>query len=67
MGAAELGVDVCPMEGFDPKKLDIELDLRRAGLTSTLILALGYRADDDSYAISAKSRLPKDKLFTFLD
>ena len=67
MGAAELGVDVCPMEGFDPKKLDIELDLRQAGLTSTLILALGYRADDDSYATSAKSRLPKDKLFTFLD
>ena len=67
MGAAELGVDVCPMEGFDPKTLDIELDLRQAGLTSTLILALGYRAHDDAYANSAKSRLPKDKLFTFLD
>jgi nitroreductase / dihydropteridine reductase len=67
MGAAELGVDVCPMEGFDPKKLDIELNLRQAGLTSTLILALGYRAHDDAYANSAKSRLPKDKLFTFLD
>jgi nitroreductase / dihydropteridine reductase len=55
------------MEGFDPKKLDIELNLRQAGLTSTLILALGYRAHDDAYANSAKSRLPKDKLFTFLD
>jgi nitroreductase / dihydropteridine reductase len=54
------------MEGFDPKKLEIELDLRHAGLTSTLILALGYRADD-AYATSAKSRLPRDKVFTFLD
>ena len=36
-------------------------------MTSTLIVALGYRADDDAYATSAKSRLPKDKLFTFLD
>ena len=67
LGAAELGVGVCPMEGFDQKKLDVALDLRRKDLTSTLILALGYRAADDAYATTPKSRLPKDKVFTFLD
>ena len=67
MGAAELGVGVLPMEGFDQKKLDIALDLRRHDLTSTLVLAIGYRAADDAYATTPKSRLPKNKVFTFLD
>ena len=67
MGVAELGIGVLPMEGFDQKKLDASLDLRRQDLTSTLVLAMGYRADDDAYATTPKSRLPQDRIFTFLD
>lgn len=63
-GAAALGIDACPMEGFDQAKLDAVLGLRERGLTAVVIAALGYRSDADFNARLPKSRLPEADLFT---
>lgn len=60
LGAASLGVDACPIEGFDAKALDEELGLREQGFTSVVIAALGYRSEDDFNAKLPKSRLPAE-------
>ena len=57
-GAASLGIDATPIEGFDQRTLTEELDLRAKGLTSVVIAALGYRSPDDFNANLPKSRLP---------
>lgn len=66
LGAAALGLDACPMEGFDPRALDGELGLAAKGLRAVLIAALGYRGAGDWNAKLPKSRLPAGALFTEL-
>ena len=66
MAAEDLGINAIPLEGFDSKVLDAELGLREKGLTATVLLALGYRAESDFYQKTPKSRLPLERHFTFL-
>ena len=56
MAAEELGINAIPLEGFDSRSLDAELGLREKGFTTTLLLALGYRAESDFYYKTPKSR-----------
>lgn len=56
--AAALGVDACPMEGFDAAKYDELLGLREKGCTAQVVAALGYRSERDAYAALPKVRLP---------
>ena len=58
-GAASLGLDACPMEGFDSRILDEELGLRTDGYSSSVIVSLGYHSKDDFNAALPKSRLPE--------
>lgn len=47
--AAILGIDTCPMEGFEPEGYDRVLGLAERGLTTSVICAVGQRhAEDDS-------------------
>lgn len=66
LGAAALEIDACPMEGFDPRLLDAELGLRARGLTSVVVVGLGYRAAEDFNAKLPKSRLSAEAVFTEL-
>jgi nitroreductase/dihydropteridine reductase len=66
LGAATLGIDACPIEGFDQKALEEELGLRALGLTSVVLVALGYRSADDFNAKLPKSRLPAESVITRL-
>ncbi len=66
LGAALLGIDATPMEGFDARALDLELGLRQRGLTSVVLAAFGYRSEQDFNAALPKSRLPREQLFTFI-
>lgn len=66
LGAASLGVDTCPIEGFDPRTLDEALGLREKGLTSVVILALGYSGEGDFNAKLPKSRLPLSAVISHL-
>ncbi|WP_184544141.1 nitroreductase family protein [Mucilaginibacter sp. FT3.2] len=61
--AAEIGVDAAPMEGFDPAQFDEILGLKELGLTTSVIAAVGYRAEDDVYSKMIKVRRPKSELF----
>lgn len=60
--AAMLGVDACPMEGFEPARFDEILDLKAKGVGSLALAAAGYRSPDDKYAALAKVRLPIDEV-----
>ena len=64
--AADMGIDACPMEGFDPSAYDEILDLPRQGLAATVICALGYRSPDDKYAALAKVRFDESDLVKYL-
>lgn len=58
--AALLGVDTCPMEGYEPARFDEILDLRRRGLTASVCCAAGYRVAQDRHATLPKVRYPDD-------
>ncbi len=64
LGAAALGIDACPMEGFDARILDEELGLRSQGLSAVALVALGYRSTEDFNAKLPKSRLPAESVLT---
>ncbi len=57
--SAQLGIDACPMEWFDPKKYDEILWLKEKTLTSCVVVAVWYRHPDDTYASLAKVRFDK--------
>ena len=54
-------VDACPMEGFEPKKFDQQLNLGDHGLTAVLIMPIGYRAEDDMFSELKKVRRPRSE------
>lgn len=64
LGAAALELDATPMEGFDAPALDSELGLSAQGLSSTVLVAVGYHGADDFNAGMPKSRLPAQALFS---
>ena len=49
-------IDSCPMEGFIPAELDKALNLDAHGLSSVLLLPVGYRAGDDMFSGFKKVR-----------
>jgi nitroreductase len=62
--AAMLGIDACPMEGFDRAQYDEILGLNGKGLASAVIATVGYRSPKDEYASAPKVRFPKAQVFT---
>ena len=64
LGVSALGLDACPMEGFDSSVLDSVLGLREKGYSSQLIIALGYKNSDDFNADLPKSRLPVEDILS---
>jgi len=54
--AAMLGIDSCPMEGFDPAQYDQILGLTEQGLAAQVVATVGYRASDDPFASMKKVR-----------
>ncbi|MCL6267992.1 NAD(P)H-dependent oxidoreductase [Flagellimonas myxillae] len=64
--AAELQVDSCPIEGFDSKAYNKILDLDEQDLNASVVLALGYRSEEDETQHLAKVRKSKEELFTYL-
>ena len=60
--SALLGIDACPMEGFDPSAYDQQLKLQEDGYSSAVVVTAGYRSVDDKYASLAKVRLSKEQV-----
>lgn len=61
--AAELKIDVTPMEGFDPVKYNEILGLNQLGLNAALVATVGYRHEEDATQHDAKVRKPIQELF----
>lgn len=59
--AALLGVDCCPMSGFEPAGYDAVLGLGEQGLTASVICALGRRHPQDDAAARPRVRTPRDE------
>jgi len=64
--AAELRVNASPMEGFENEKYDQILELEKQGLHATVLLALGYRSDEDWLAPLTKVRKDNADLFEYI-
>ena len=60
--AALMGVDTCPMEGFEPEEYDKILELPSKGLASVVCCAAGYRAPEDKAATLKKVRFPREQV-----
>ena len=58
--AALRGVDACPMEGFEPEKVDEILGLE--GYRSSALCALGYRTGEDWLVDLKKVRFPVEEM-----
>jgi nitroreductase len=55
-------VDSTPMEGFVPSQVDEVLGLKELGLSSSVILTLGYR-DTEGDSLSTMKKVRRDNLF----
>lgn len=55
-------IDSCPIEGFEPTKYDELLGLKEKGLKSVLVLAVGYRSEDDFFSGLEKVRRGVDEV-----
>jgi nitroreductase len=61
--AAELKIDVTPMEGFEPEQYNEILGLNALGLNASLVAAVGYRHEEDATQHYAKVRKSTKELF----
>ena len=64
--AASLKIDACPMEGFNPEVYNELLGLNIKGLNSSVVAAIGYRAEEDDTQHYKKVRQSKELLFTHI-
>ncbi|MDG3583738.1 NAD(P)H-dependent oxidoreductase [Galbibacter pacificus] len=64
--AADLKIDTCPMEGFEPDKFTEILGLKELNLTPTVIAPIGYRSEEDETQHYKKVRKPEEELFIAL-
>ncbi len=64
--AAELKIDVTPMEGFDPVLVNEILGLDALGLSAVLLAPIGYRHEEDGTQHYKKVRKSNEELFITL-
>jgi nitroreductase len=61
--AAELRIDVTPMEGFAPAQVNEILGLDKLGLNASLMATVGYRSVEDDTQHYKKVRKSNEELF----
>lgn len=66
LGAAALGLDATPIEGYNAAGVDTEYGLADKGLRSLVLMSVGYHGNDDFNAKLPKSRLSADEVITRL-
>ncbi len=64
--AAELKIDVTPMEGFVPAQVNEILGFNELGLNASLIAPIGYRSEEDATQHQKKVRKSNEELFITL-
>ncbi|WP_310556537.1 NAD(P)H-dependent oxidoreductase [Flavobacterium sp.] len=61
--AAELKIDVTPIEGFESEKYNQILNLTEKGLNASVVATIGYRHNDDDTQHYKKVRKSTNELF----
>ncbi|MDL5510807.1 NAD(P)H-dependent oxidoreductase [Arenibacter sp. M-2] len=64
--AADLKIDTCPMEGFDNAQFNEILGLKGKGLNAAVLIAVGYRSEEDKTQHYKKVRKAKENLITHI-
>ncbi|TDE50045.1 NAD(P)H-dependent oxidoreductase [Flavobacterium sp. GT3P67] len=64
--AAELKIDVTPMEGFVPAQINEILGLDKLNLNASLMATIGYRHEEDATQFYKKVRKSHEELFITL-
>ena len=64
--AANLKIDACPMEGFEAEVYNELLGLNDKELNTSVVAAIGYRAEEDDTQHYKKVRQSKELLFTHI-
>ena len=64
--AAVMGIDACPMEGFEPLKYDEILGLKNSDYSTSVACALGYRSATDTFANFKKVRFDPSDIFKLI-
>ncbi len=64
--AANLRIDTCPMEGFEAQSYNELLKLDEKNLNAAVVLAVGYRSEEDDTQHYAKVRKSKETLITHI-
>lgn len=64
--AANLKIDACPMEGFEADTYNELLGLKEKGLNASVVVAIGYRAEEDDTQHYKKVRQSRELLFTHI-
>jgi nitroreductase len=64
--AGVMEIDACPMEGFEAEAYDRILKLGEQDLTTSVVVALGYRSEEDETQHFKKVRRSKESLFTHI-
>jgi len=59
---AVVGIDTCPMEGFDRVGFDQVLQLEKENCTAYVACAIGFRSPADKYSLAAKARLSEAEI-----
>lgn len=61
--AASMGIDSCPMEGFDPSAFNKILGLEGTDASAVVVVTLGHRSADDEAQHAPKVRKSLEQLF----
>ncbi len=61
--AAYIGVDSCPLEGFEKEKIELDLELDTTKWQVSVIVPFGYRINEQS----SQLRLPFDEVVEFIE
>ncbi|EAR14827.1 NAD(P)H-dependent oxidoreductase [Robiginitalea biformata] len=66
LACADLRIDACPMEGFEPEKYNAILGLDKQELNAVVIAPVGYRSEEDETQFRKKVRKSRESLFQLL-
>jgi nitroreductase len=61
-----LGIDTCPMEGFEPAQYNELLELPQQGYSAVVVCPAGYRSVEDKSAARPKVRYPVEDVVAYI-
>lgn len=67
MACAEQQIDTCPIEGFTTEDINRYFQLENKNLNAVVIVAVGYRSEEDTAQHRKKVRKAEEDLFEIVE